>query len=189
MSEFNDRVIEEFRANHGRVDSAGFGSNLVLLHTRGARTGAERVNPALSLRDGADWLVVASAKGAPRDPAWAINLRAHPDAEIEAPIDGEVHTIAVRAAETTGTEYAAAFARFIDRSPSFRTYQRRAARQLPVIRLAPRAASTLSVDDPAASKHRLRRPATEPTKHLARVAEAPTATPFPLGEEEVRAPP
>jgi len=149
MSEFNDRVIEEFRANHGRVDSAGFGSNLVLLHTRGARTGAERINPALSLRDGADWLVVASAKGAPRDPAWAINLRAHPDVEIEAPIDGEVHTIAVRATETTGTEYAAAFARFIDRSPSFRTYQRRAARQLPVIRLTPRAASTLSADDPA----------------------------------------
>lgn len=140
MNDFNDRVIAEFRSNEGRVDSAGFGSSLVLLHTRGARTGTERVNPAMSIRDGDDWLVVASAKGAPTDPAWAVNLRAHPDIEIEAPVDGAVHTIPVRATELDGEEYEAAFARFAARAPAFSTYQRRAGRRLPVIRLSPRMA-------------------------------------------------
>lgn len=76
MSAFNDKVIVEFRANDGRVDSAGFGTSLLLLHTTGARTGTLRVNPAMSLRDGDGWLIVASAKGAATDPAWAHNLRA-----------------------------------------------------------------------------------------------------------------
>lgn len=137
MSEFNDRVIAEFRANNGRVDSAGFGTNLVLLHTRGVKTGAERTNPAMSLRDGDDWFVVASAKGAPRDPAWAINLRARPDIEIEAVVNGAVKTVPVRAVELDGQEYEAAFARFVSRAPAFEFYQRRAGRRLPVIRLTP----------------------------------------------------
>jgi deazaflavin-dependent oxidoreductase (nitroreductase family) len=140
MNDFNDRVIAEFRTHDGRVDSAGFGSSLVLLHTRGARTGVARVNPAMSIRDGDDWLVVASAKGAPRDPAWAINLRAHPEIEIEVPVDGTVRTIAVAAAELDGDEYEAAFARFAAQAPAFSTYQRRAGRRLPVIRLSPRPA-------------------------------------------------
>lgn len=137
MSEFNTRVIAEFRSNNGRVDSAGFGSSLVLLHTTGAKSGQERVNPAMSLRDGDDWFVVASAKGAARDPAWAINLRAEPAIEIEAAIDGRVETIAVTATELTGDEYDAAFARFVQIAPAFATYQGRAERRLPVIRLRP----------------------------------------------------
>lgn len=140
MSEFNERIITEFRENNGRVDSAGFGSGLVLLHTRGARSGIERINPALSLRDGDAWLVVASAKGAPRDPAWAVNLRANPLIEIEAPVGGEIHTIPVRAVELDGDEHKAAFARFAEKAPAFATYQRRAGRRLPVIRLSPREA-------------------------------------------------
>jgi deazaflavin-dependent oxidoreductase (nitroreductase family) len=138
MSEFNDGVIAEFRDNNGWVDSAGFGTSLVLLHTRGAKTGAERVNPAMSLRDGDDWLVVASAKGAPRDPAWAVNLRAHADVEIEAVVNGAAKTVAVTAAELDGQEYEAAFARFVSRAPAFESYQRRSGRRLPVIRLTPR---------------------------------------------------
>src|SRR5256714_14590624 len=53
--------------------------NLVLIHHRGVRTRTERVNPAMSLRDGDGWLVADPAAGAPHDPAWSINLRAHPD--------------------------------------------------------------------------------------------------------------
>jgi deazaflavin-dependent oxidoreductase (nitroreductase family) len=142
VSDFNDRVIAEFRANGGRVDSAGFGSALVLVHTRGARTGLERVNPAMSLRDGEAWLVVASAMGAARDPAWAVNLRAHPDVVIEVAGAGGVRTVPVTAQELDGAEYDAAFARFVRRSSAFAAYQDRATtRRLPVIRLAPRADS------------------------------------------------
>lgn len=137
MSDFNDKIIAEFRANGGRVDSAGFGTNLVLLHTRGAKTGTPRVNPAMSLRDGDDWFVVASAMGAAKDPAWAVNLRAHPEVEIEVATEGGVDTVSVTAVELDGDEYDAAFARFVRRSSAFTTYQQRAAeRRLPVIRLS-----------------------------------------------------
>ena len=139
MSEFNDKVIAEFRANGGRVDSAGFGPHLVLVHTVGAKTGTARVNPAMSLRDGDAWLVIGSAMGAPKDPAWAVNLRAHPDVDIEVAADGGVETVPVTAVELDGAEYDAAFARFVGRSSAFAAYQRRATeRRLPVIRLAPR---------------------------------------------------
>lgn len=80
---FNDRVIADFRVNRGRVGP--WGTNLILIHHRGARTGLERVTPAMSLRDGDAWLVVGSAMGAPRDPAWVHNLRVHPDVEIDVP--------------------------------------------------------------------------------------------------------
>lgn len=139
MSAFNDRIIAEFRANGGRVESAGFGSALVLIHTRGARTGLERVNPAMSLRDGDAWLVVGSAMGATRDPAWVVNLRAQPDVVIETASTGGVQTVPVTAQELDGAEHEAAFARFVRRSSAFAAYQDRATqRRLPVIRLAPR---------------------------------------------------
>lgn len=125
---FNEQVITEFRANGGRVESAaGFGSNLVLIHSRGAQTGRERVNPALALRDGDGWLVIGSAKGAPKHPGWVFNLRADPDAEIEVPGAAGVERVAVTAAELTGSEHERAFARFVERSPpSPRTSRARA---------------------------------------------------------------
>lgn len=135
---FNDRIITEFRTNNGVVASAGFGSSLVLIHSVGARTREPRVNPALSLRDRDTWLVVASAMGAARDPAWAVNLRAEPEVEIEASVAGDVRTIPVTAEELDGPEREAAFARFTERAPSFATYQQRTARLLPVFRFTPR---------------------------------------------------
>jgi deazaflavin-dependent oxidoreductase (nitroreductase family) len=132
VSEFNDRVIAEFRANGGRVDTGGFGTNLVLIHSLGARSGAERVNPAMSLKDGADRLVIASAAGAPANPGWYHNLVAHPDITIETP-DGTEHVAAV---ELDGEQYAVAWLRFQAASPAFNEYQRRAgSRRLPIFRL------------------------------------------------------
>jgi deazaflavin-dependent oxidoreductase (nitroreductase family) len=136
MSAFNDRVIAQFRSNNGLVD--GFGNRLVLLHTRGVRTGAERANPAMSLRDGHDWLIVASAMGAERDPAWMHNLRAHPDITIEAACADGARTVAVHAHELHGAERDAAFSRFTARAPAFGDYQGRTERTLPVVRLQPR---------------------------------------------------
>jgi hypothetical protein len=75
MSSFNDQVIQEFRANGGHVEIAGFGDKLVLLHTRGARTGAERVSPAMALRDEDSWFVYASKAGSRIIPVFRLTPR------------------------------------------------------------------------------------------------------------------
>ncbi|WP_433214553.1 nitroreductase/quinone reductase family protein [Microtetraspora malaysiensis] len=135
MTEFNNQVITEFRANQGRVGA--WGTHLVLIHHRGVRTNTERINPAMSLREGDAWLVVGSAMGAPRDPAWVVNLRAHPDIEIEVVVGGHIATIPVRATELTGDERETAFGRFVKIAPAFASYQAKAGRPLPVIRFDP----------------------------------------------------
>lgn len=130
MSEFNDRVIAQFRATGGTVD--GFDDGLVLIHSVGALSGAERVNPALALRDGRSWLVVASAAGAAKNPGWYHNLVAHAEITIESGTE----TVQVTAHELAGDDYDSAFARFDRASSAFQRYQDRAgARKLPVFRL------------------------------------------------------
>ncbi len=133
VSSFNDRVIAEFRSQSGHVD--GFGDRLVLVHSTGARTGEERVNPALSLRDGSSWLVIASAAGAERNPAWYRNLVAHPQISIET----GAALVPVTATELDGDEYRSAFLRFTRTSAAFQQYQDSAGtRRLPIFRLSPR---------------------------------------------------
>lgn len=137
MTDFNERVIAQFRAGNGRV--GGWGDNLVLIHHRGARTGTERINPAMSLRDGDDWLVVASKMGAPKDPAWAVNLRAYPDVELETVVGGRVAVVPVHASELTGEERETWFARFVQVAPAFASYQEgTGGRLMPVIRFSRR---------------------------------------------------
>ncbi|WP_426595165.1 nitroreductase/quinone reductase family protein [Cellulomonas sp. McL0617] len=137
MTDWNQQIIDEFRANGGDVATAGFGKGLVLLHHRGAKTGTERVNPvAFIADDGGDaWLVAASKSGAPQNPAWFHNLLAHPDVEIETPDDG---TVLVHATQLTGADRDAAWARFTARSEGFRSYEQRTTRTIPVLRLARR---------------------------------------------------
>lgn len=128
---FDEDVIQQFRANGGQV--RGFGRSLVLLHHVGARTGTERVAPAMGLRDGQDtWLVAASKAGAPEHPAWFHNLRANPQTRIETPDEGEVP---VRARVLEGAERDAAWARFLAASPAFAGYEARTARTIPVVAL------------------------------------------------------
>ena len=135
MSDFNEQIISEFRANSGHVTTAGFGSNLVLLHTTGARSGTERVSPVMSVRDGDAWLVVASAGGRPRHPAWYFNLLTHPDTTIET-TEG---TIDVTATVLDGDEHDQAWAKVVARAPGFADYQERAVeRTIPVLRLTRR---------------------------------------------------
>ncbi|KIF67073.1 hypothetical protein HY68_35585 [Streptomyces sp. AcH 505] len=138
--DLNDSIITEFRAGNGHVSSAGFRSNLILMHTIGARTGQERVRPALSLSDGEAWFVAAAARGAQKDPAWVRNLRAHPDINIEVPAPDGVRTVPVTAEELTGTERDRAYARFARQSPAFSTYADTVTdRVIPVVRFTRRA--------------------------------------------------
>ncbi|KUP95940.1 nitroreductase family deazaflavin-dependent oxidoreductase [Thermobifida cellulosilytica] len=133
MNDFNRKIIEEFRANGGTVTSAPFGRTLVLVHHRGAKSGIERVNPLVHVRQDPDtWLVAASKGGAPDNPAWYHNLLAHPETTIETPDDGVVD---VRVEELTGEERDAAWERFKAERPGFREYEKKTARTIPVLAL------------------------------------------------------
>ncbi|CDO87677.1 cell entry protein [Mycobacterium triplex] len=136
--DFNRRNIEEFRANHGRLGGQFEGAPVLLLHSKGARSGQVRVNPMMYLADGQRYLVFASAAGSDRNPAWYHNLVAHPDAQIEVGDDLiDVHAVELRGAERDQT-YAVQAARY----PGFADYERKTTRTIPVLALVPRPASS-----------------------------------------------
>ena len=85
---FNAEIVDEFRANGGRVERFG-GLPVVILHTIGAVTGQVRLTPLIPVFDGDDMFVFATAAGAPKDPAWVANLLAHPQIIVES-ADGDV---------------------------------------------------------------------------------------------------
>ncbi|SMH49334.1 deazaflavin-dependent oxidoreductase, nitroreductase family [Rathayibacter oskolensis] len=136
MADFNEMIIDEFRANDGTVTTAGFGRSLVLVHHTGARSGEERIAPLMAIRASDDvWLIAASAAGAPKHPAWFHNLVAHPDTTIETPDDG---TVAVRARVLEGAERDAGWARFTAASDGFAGYEKKTTRIIPVVELTRR---------------------------------------------------
>jgi deazaflavin-dependent oxidoreductase (nitroreductase family) len=134
MADFNAQVIAEFRANDGKVGGSFEGAPLLLLHTRGAKSGRERVNPVMYLADGDRFLVFASKAGAPTNPDWYHNLKAHPDATIEV---GGV-TIAVHADELPRDERDERYAEQAARYPGFADYESKTDRVIPVIALTRR---------------------------------------------------
>ncbi|MCS0498851.1 nitroreductase family deazaflavin-dependent oxidoreductase [Protaetiibacter mangrovi] len=132
MTDFNQRIVDEFRANDGTVETAGFGRHLVLVHHVGARSGVERVAPLMGIPSEHGWFVAASKGGAPDNPAWFHNLQAHPDTVVETPDEGEV---AVRAVVLPAAERDAAWQHFLQRGPAFAQYEQRTARTIPVVEL------------------------------------------------------
>jgi deazaflavin-dependent oxidoreductase (nitroreductase family) len=130
--DFNQQVIEEFRANAGRVGGPFEGSRLILLTTTGARSGAPRTTPVGYLPDGGDRiLVIASAGGGPRHPAWYHNLVANPVVTVE---DG-VFTYEARATVLAGEERDQVFARAAEADPGWSAYQDKTTRVIPVVAL------------------------------------------------------
>lgn len=134
MSDYNAQIIDEFRANHGKVGGNFEGAPLLLLHSVGAKSGQERVNPMMYLQDGDRYLVFASKGGAPTNPDWYHNLKANPDAEIEV---GD-ETFAVRAEELPSAERDEKYAEQAALYPGFADYEERTDRVIPVVALAPR---------------------------------------------------
>lgn len=131
---FNARIIDEFRANEGRVGGGFAGVPLLLLHQVGARSGERRVNPVAYLADAGRYVIFASKGGAPTHPGWYHNLRAHPQATIEVGTE----TIDVVASEATGEERERLFRTQAQRVPQFAEYEEKTARVIPVMILTPR---------------------------------------------------
>jgi deazaflavin-dependent oxidoreductase (nitroreductase family) len=126
--DWNQRVIEEFRSNGGRV--AAFARQpLLLLHHRGAKTGIERVNPLayLELEDG--YAVFGSKGGAPTDPDWVRNVLAHPDVTVEVGTDA----VPVRAHLARGDERTRIWEEQKRRNGNFAEYERTTTREIPVV--------------------------------------------------------
>jgi deazaflavin-dependent oxidoreductase (nitroreductase family) len=133
-ADFNAQIIAEFRANHGRVGGRFEGATLLLLHTTGAKSATPYTNPVVYLPDGGRYVVFASKAGAPTNPGWYHNLKAHPDVSIEV----ENRTIEVTASEVTGSERDRLYGRQTELSPQFARYQANTERVIPVIALTPR---------------------------------------------------
>ena len=128
-NDWNTKVIEEFRANEGRVGGQFEGAPLLLLHTTGAKSGVERVNPVMYQADGDRLAVFASKAGAPTNPDWYHNLRANPTATVEVGTE----TVQVVAREAEGEERDRIWARQKERFPGFADYEEKTTRQIPVV--------------------------------------------------------
>ena len=134
MSNWNEGIIDEFRANDGRVGGIFEGKPLLLLHHKGARTGTERVSPLMYQRVGDSYAVFASKGGADTNPDWFHNLRAHPDVTIEVGTD----KIDVRARIADDEEQDRIWDRQKRDFPQFAGYEQKTSRdQIPVIVLDP----------------------------------------------------
>jgi len=129
VTDWNTKIIAEFRANAGRVGGQFEGAPVLLLHTTGARTGIERVNPMMYLDLDGHRYVFASKAGADTHPDWYHNLVAHPEITVEAGTE-TYRATAVPVAEPRRTEVYAEQAR---RFPGFAEYQDKTARVIPVV--------------------------------------------------------
>jgi len=134
FNEMNKAVIEEFHANAGKCGGYFEGQSMILLHTTGARTGAERVNPLVYLPgDSERFYVIASKGGAPDNPDWYYNLKANPEVTYE--IGTETGTGV--ASEITGDERDRLYAEQVKRMPGFADYEKSTTRKIPVIAIDP----------------------------------------------------
>ena len=125
-----------FRATGGRVGSSFLrGAPICLVTMRGRKTGRERTVPLIYLKDGRDYVIVASKGGMDEHPLWYLNLKANPDAEVEI---GRERT-AVRAATASPEEKARLWPRLVEIYPDYADYQRRTEREIPVVILRPAA--------------------------------------------------
>src|SRR3954470_21406037 len=132
MTDFNTAIVEEFRASGGKVGGGFEGAPMVLLHTTGAKSGRERVNPLVYQQVGDDIAVFASKAGAPTDPDWYRNLRANPDVKVEIGTE----TIPMRARIAEGDERTQIWETQKQVMPGFAEYEAKAGREIPVVILS-----------------------------------------------------
>ena len=130
--DFNERNIEEFRRNGGKVGGQFEGFPLLLLTSKGAKSGAERVNPVGYFDIDDKVYIVGSAAGRDSSPAWVFNLRAHPDVEVEIGTDPKK---AATARELPRDERDKIFETVKERAPGFADYEKRTDRVIPVFEL------------------------------------------------------
>lgn len=129
FNEFNRSVVEEFRANEGKVTGMFAGAPMILVTHRGAKSGKEYTSPLVHTRDGDAYVIIASKAGAPDDPQWFRNLVANPDVTVE--VGAEKFAARARVAE--GAERDRLFRAQADAMPNFDEYATKTTRTIPVV--------------------------------------------------------
>ncbi len=133
VKDWNKKVIEEFRANEGRVGGNFEGKSLLLLHTKGAKSQQERINPVACIKDGDRFVVFASKAGAPTHPDWYYNVTANPLVSVEVGTE----KFQARASVAEEPERTRLYNQMVEVMPGFDDYRRRTTRVIPVIVLTP----------------------------------------------------
>jgi deazaflavin-dependent oxidoreductase (nitroreductase family) len=131
MADFNAGIIKEFRANKGKLGGAFEGAPVLLLHTTGAKSGQERINPLVYLPHEGRKFIFASKGGFPSHPDWYRNLVANPDVTVE--IGEEVLT--ARASTVSEPERSEIYVIQEGKMPGFAEYREKAGRTIPVVEL------------------------------------------------------
>ena len=126
---FNANLIEEYRANDGKVTGMFAGAPILLLTTTGARSGREHVSPLAYTTDAGRLVIIASKGGAPTHPDWFHNLVANPEVTVELGAE----TFAARASVPEGAERQRLYDQMAAQMPNFAEYQRNTTRQIPVV--------------------------------------------------------
>lgn len=126
-NEWNQKIIDEFRANGGVI--AGRGRTVLLLHTIGAKSGKEHVTPVAHTRDGDRYVIIASKGGAPNHPDWYYNIVANPKITVE--VGAEKFEVKATVAEEP--ERTRLFNQMSAVMPGFAEYQKKTARTIPVV--------------------------------------------------------
>lgn len=132
-NDWNTQIIEEFRANGGKVGGMFEGETLLVLHTTGAKSGREHVTPVVYRKVDGGYAVFASKAGAPTNPDWYHNLLAHP--QVQAEIGTQTLALTARVADQQERE--PIWAAQIADNPGFADYQAKTTRQIPVVILEP----------------------------------------------------
>ena len=133
VNEWNRKIIDEFRANKGKVGGMFEGRTLLLLHTKGAKSRRERINPVAYVRDGEKFVVIASKAGAPTNPDWYYNIVANPELNVEVGTE----TFRVHATVTEEPERTRLYDKMVEMTPGFDEYRHKTTRKIPVIVLTP----------------------------------------------------
>jgi deazaflavin-dependent oxidoreductase (nitroreductase family) len=133
LKAFNKNIVDEFRANGGKVTGQFANADLLLLTTTGAKSGQPRVSPLAYFRVDGKLIILGSFAGAPVNPAWVHNLRANPQAHVEVGADA----FDVTARELPSAEREELFPKVTAVAPGFAEYQAQTSRVIPLFELQP----------------------------------------------------
>jgi deazaflavin-dependent oxidoreductase (nitroreductase family) len=131
VQDYNKKIIEEFRANEGRVGGPFEGAPMILLTHKGRKSGEVRTNPLVYMADGDRYIIFASKGGASTNPEWFLNIKANPDVTAEIGTEKFDAT----ATEITGEERDKLWKRNVSERPTFGEYEQRTTRVIPVVAL------------------------------------------------------
>ena len=127
--DWNSTIVNEFRANGGKVGGNFEGAPLLLVHSVGAKSGEPRIHPVMYKAVGDSFAIFASYAGADTNPAWYYNLVAHPQAKVEVGTD----TIDVVARVAADAEREPIWTEWKKSYPGFQGYEEKTSRKIPVV--------------------------------------------------------